>query len=280
MLLLKDGVRYFPYEYAREEELAQMVVEHCKEIFGKNSLYFDPQTMITNVGITARNDGVVLDIERSKWYILEVELAQHSLRRHIIPQATDFSIAYEQLDTRKKLTKTISDLINQDPQKTAAFQVLKIQDIHKYLTETIDTQPTIAIVIDQKTPELDQVSRKLLFRTRTTEFQTYTREDAPNVHIHLFEPLYEEKLAIPKQLLNFLTVLDQVYKKGKTYDEATKIAAKKLNIKEKSIRHDCTTDMGLTSRQFSRIIKDRTKLRKLITGRFPDYTDKIRETLT
>jgi hypothetical protein len=280
MLLIKDGVKYLPYDYTSEEELEQMVIEHYKEIFGKNSLYFDPQTMKTHVGIEARNDGIIIDIEQNKWYILEVELAQHSLRRHIIPQATDFSIAYEQLDTRKKLTETIFNLIRQDPQKTAAFQARKIEDPHKYLTETIDTAPTIAIVIDQRTPELDQVSKKLLFKTRTTEFQTYTRENAPNVHIHLFEPLYEEKLAMPKQLLNILTVLDQVYRRGKTYDEATKIAAKKLNIKEKSIRHDCTTDMGLTSRQFNRIIKDKQRLRKLITEKYPDYTDKIREALT
>jgi len=35
MILLKDGVKYIPYEYSSEEELVQMVVEHIKEIFGK-----------------------------------------------------------------------------------------------------------------------------------------------------------------------------------------------------------------------------------------------------
>ena len=279
MLLLKDGVRYFPYEYAREEELAQMVIEHYKEIFGKNSLYFDPQTMTTNVGINARNDGIIIDIERNKWYILEVELAQHSLRRHIIPQATDFSIAYEQLDTRKKLTKTISDLINQDPQKTAAFRAQKIEDIHKYLTETIDTPPTIAIVIDQKTPELDQVSKKLLFKTKTTEFQTYTRENAANVHIHAFEQLYEEP-TLPKGLLNVLTVLEQIYKKGKTYEEAATIAAKKLKITEKAIRHDCTTDLGLKSTQFRKLIQNKQRLRTIITQKYPEYETAINETIS
>lgn len=280
MLLLKDGVKYLPYEYAGEEELAQMVIEHCKEIFGKNSLYFDPQTMKTRVGINARNDGIILDIERNEWYILEVELAQHSLRRHIIPQITDFSIAYEQADTRKKLTDAIFDLTHEDPQKTAALQAQKIEDIHKYLTETIDTAPTIAIIIDQKTPELDQVSKKLLFKTKATEFQTFTRENAGNVHIHLFEPIYEEESAIPKSLLNVLMVLDQVYKKGKTYEEATKIAAQKLKIRGKTIRHDCTTDLGLTSRRLRRIINNKQELTKLITRKFPNYGDKIKATLT
>jgi hypothetical protein len=39
MVLLKDGVKYFPYEYASEEELTEMVVEHYKDIFGTNSLF-------------------------------------------------------------------------------------------------------------------------------------------------------------------------------------------------------------------------------------------------
>jgi len=280
MILLKDGVKYFPYEYASEEELTQMVIEHYKEIFGTNTLLFDPQTMKTQGGINVRNDGITLDIEQNQWYILEVELAHHSLRRHIIPQITDFSIAYEQPETRRKLTEALFTLVHQDPQKTAALQTRKIEDPHKYLTETIDNPPTIAIIIDRKTPELDQVSKKLLFKTKATEFQTFTREDAGNVHIHLFEPIYEEELAIPKSLLNVLMVLDQVYKKGKTYEEATKIAAQKLKIKEKTIRHDCTTDLGLTSRRLRRIINNKQELTKLITRKFPNYGDKIKATLT
>jgi len=38
MLLLKDGVKYLPYEYTSEEELTQMVIEHYKEaISNRNS---------------------------------------------------------------------------------------------------------------------------------------------------------------------------------------------------------------------------------------------------
>jgi len=47
MILLKDGIKYNLYSYTSEEELADIVVEHHREIFGKSSLYFDPQTMKT-----------------------------------------------------------------------------------------------------------------------------------------------------------------------------------------------------------------------------------------
>jgi len=282
MILLKDGVKYFPYEYASEEELAQMVIEHYKEIFGVNTLYFDPQTMKTQIGIATRSDGLIITVELdvTNWYILEVELAEHPLHKHVIPQITTFNIAYQQPETRKKITDTLYNLIKQDPHKTAALHAQKIEDIHKCVTETIENPPTIAIIIDQKTPQLDPVCKNLPFNTKSTEFKTYTRENAGmSVHVHEFEPLYE-KPAIPKTLLNILTVLEQVYKKEKTYDEAAKIAAKKLKLDERTVKHDCTADMGLTTKQFRKLLPDKERIRTLIIEKFPDHEDTIREALS
>lgn len=280
MILLKDGVKYLDYEYGSEEELAQIVIEHYKEIFGTNALYFDPQTMKTHIGITARNDGVILAPDQKQWFLLEVELAQHSLHKHIIPQITKFNIAYQQLETRRKLAYAISELIRQDPYKIAIMQTYKIEDIHQHLTETIETPPTIAIVIDQKSPELEAVCKNLPFKTKATEFKTFTRENTGmNVHLHQFTPLYE-KPAIPKSLLNILTTLEQIYEKRKSYDEAVKIAAKKLKLYERTIRHDCTTDIGLTSKQFRKLLEEKEKLRALIIEKFQDYEDAVREVIS
>jgi len=280
MILLKDGVKYSLYDYASEEELARMVVEHYKDIFGTNSLFFDPQTMKTQMGIEARNDGIILVPDKNQWYILEVELAAHSLSRHIIPQIMKFQMAYQQPETKRKITDALYTSVKQDPYKMAKLQTQKIEDIHKCLTEIVETPPTIAIIIDQKTPELDAVCKNLPFKTGTTEFETFTRENTGiSVHIHQFAPLYE-KPAIPKTLRNILTTLEQIYKKGKSYDEAAKIAAKKLKLDARTIRHDCTTDMGLTSKQFRKLLEHKEKLRTLIIEKFPDYEDAIREALS
>lgn len=131
MILLKDGVKYFPYEYESEKELAQMVVEHYKDIFGANTLYFDPQTVKTKIGIEGRNDGIMLVAKQNKWYILEVELSKHSLHKHIIPQITKFNITYQQPETRKKNINTLYNLIKQDLVKTAMLGTLKIEDVQK-----------------------------------------------------------------------------------------------------------------------------------------------------
>jgi len=277
MLLLKNGVKYLPYDYISEEELTQMVIEHYKEIFGTNTIYFDPQTMKTHAGINVRNDGIILSLVQNQWYILEVELAEHSLHRHIIPQITKFNIAYQETETKRKLTEALYTLIRQDPYKTAALQTQKIEDAHKYLTETIDTPPTIAIVMDQKTPEVDAVCKNLPFKTRTTEFKTYTREKAENVQIHMFEPIYE-KPPIPKNLLKILKVLELIYK-GKTYDEAIKMTAKKLKLFEGTIRAACTRDIGLTSNQLRKVIKDKEHFKTLLAEKFPEYESIINKTI-
>ncbi|MEM1552960.1 MAG: hypothetical protein QXH03_09890 [Candidatus Bathyarchaeia archaeon] len=42
MILLKDGVKYLPYEYNSEEELTKMVTEHIKESSEKTPSIFTP----------------------------------------------------------------------------------------------------------------------------------------------------------------------------------------------------------------------------------------------
>jgi len=235
--------------------------------------------MKTGAKIEARNDGIILPIGQNLWYILEVELAIHPLDKHIIPQITKFNIAYQQPETRRKLTETLTSLIQQDPYLKAAMEKQKIENIHQYITETIETPPTIAIIIDQTTPELEAICRNLPFKTKTTEFKTYTRENAGiSVHIHQFKPIYE-KPPIPKTLLNILTVIEQIYKRGKTYDEAVKIAAKKLKLYQGTIRAACTREIGLKSKQLRKLLDNKEKLKQVLMEKFQEYENIIKENL-
>lgn len=294
MLLLKDGVEYVPYEYASEEELTQMVIEHHKEIFGEAAIYFDPQTMKTQTGTEARNDGIILTMNQNRWYIVEVELAKHPLHDHIIPQITKFSTAYEEARTRKKIIETIYAAIRQDPLKTATLQTLKIEDLHKTLTDLIDTQPTIAVVIDQKTPELDHICKRLPFSACTTEFRTYVRKGVGiGVHTHEFEPFFKEEMAkkppivrpippsgeIPQRLAQVLDVAEMVFR-GQSLNEAFKSVAKQYEVHESTIRDKCTRQLNITTDQFRDLIKDKSSFMTLLNERYPQFGELIRDKLT
>jgi hypothetical protein len=291
MILLKDGVKYFLHEYVSEEELEQMVVEHYKDIFGISSLYFDPQSMKTRMGLEARNDGIILALDQNRWYILEVELAKHPLHEHIIPQITKFSIAYEEAGTRKKIINTLYTTIRQDAFKTAIIQTQKIEDLHKMLTDLIDIQPTIAIVIDQKTLELDSICRKLPFTTQTLEFKTYARENIGiGVHIHEFQPLLEEKEKKiekrliepseegPQKLIQVLEVAQLVFK-GEELNEAFKNVAKRHDIHESTVRDKCTRQLGIDTYRFRELIQDKNRFITFLKERYPQYENLINEKL-
>ncbi|MBX5329210.1 MAG: hypothetical protein QHH18_07745 [Candidatus Bathyarchaeota archaeon] len=293
MLLLKDGVKYLPYEYLSEEELTQMIIEHIKEIFGTNALYFDPQTMKTQIGIEARTDGIILTIDKNRWFILEVELAKHPLPEHIIPQITKFSIAYEETGTRRKIVNTLYNAIREDLFKTAIMKQQNIEDLHKTLTELIDIQPTIVIIIDQKTPELDYICKKLPFPTTIIEFKTYTRENISiEVHIHEFQPLFEERIEIrpkiqeiisskevPQKLLQVLEVADLVFK-GEQLNKAFKDIAKQHSVHESTVRDKCTRQLHITTEQFRQLIQDKNRLKSFLKEKYPQHTTLINEKLT
>jgi len=276
MLLLKDGVKYLPYEYSSEEELAKMVTEHIKEIFGEKVLFFDPQTVKTNMKIEARSDGIILALQQNRWYILEVELAKHSLHNHIVSQISKFNIAYQQPESKKKIATTLYNLIRQDPYKTATIQTQKIEDVYKSLTDIIETPPTIIIVIDQKTPELEATCNTLPFQTKVIEFKTYAREYVGiGVHIHAFEPLKEEKPSIPAGLQQILEVIN-LMSKGKTYTQAVKIIAKQRGILESAVRDKCTRNLKLNTQKFLKIAKDKNQLKAILTKRYPEHAEKLR----
>jgi hypothetical protein len=296
MILLKDGVKYLPYEYSSEEELTQMVIEHINEIFGTNTLYFWPQTMKTRAGIEARNDGIIVAIDKNIWYILEVELAKHPLPEHIIPQITKFSITYEEAETRRKIVNALYNEIRLDPIKMAMIKQLNVEDLHKMLTDLINTQPIIAIIIDQKIPELDNICKKLPFPTKTTEFKTYIRENVGvEVHIHEFQQLFEEKIEtkreiearriweratrkVPQKLIQVLEVVELIFK-GEQLNKAFKEVAKKHNVCESTIRDKCTRQLSINIEQFKELLQDKNRIKAFLKEKYPEYETLINQKL-
>jgi len=293
MVLVKDGVRYFLHEYVSEEELAQMVIEHYKDIFGVDSLLFDPQTMKTQTRIEARNDGVILALNQNRWYILEVELAEHPLHKHIIPQITEFSIAYEEAATRKKIVNTLYTAIRQDAFKAATVQT-QIEDLHKSLTDQIDAQPTIAIVIDQKTSELDSICKKLPFPTQIIEFKTYAREKIGiGVHIHEFLPVLEEKEqkekiegrqikpsreGPPQTLIQVLEVAGLAFK-GERLSKAFKDVAVQHVVHVSTVRDKCTRRLHIDTERFKALTQDKSLFIRFLKERYPQHENLINEKL-
>lgn len=193
-ILLKDGIKYLPYDYKDEDELEGMVIEHYKEIFGENSIFFMKRKIKTLSGMGSIPDGFVFDLEKNDWYILEIELSSHDPYKHITPQITKFNRSYLNPNNVKTLRESFYKNINDEPEKKIMFELKRIKEIHKFITDLIDTEPKIVIIIDNITQDLIDVSQSLPFETINREFKTYVRENADiSVHIHFFEPITEVK---------------------------------------------------------------------------------------
>lgn len=194
-MLILDGVKYRLWTPKDEEkEFHPMIREHSTEIFGETSIYFDIKHMLkSKSGIGSIPDAYVIDLSKPyKWFIVENELASHRVYDHIFPQVSKFIDAIERLDTQREVREVLYNEITEDKVRKAFVEkMINPEEIHHFLSNLLSETPTIAIVIDRISDEVDQASKSLgkLGDTKVVEFKTFIREDAPTVHAHLFEPI-------------------------------------------------------------------------------------------
>lgn len=233
MILYKDTVRYIEYQYKNESEIEEMIFEHSKKIFGEDSLLLAKRKIRAISGIGTIPDAFVLSLGDKKWYLVEVELKNHPLYEHIVPQISKFNTAIKNSDSQKKLIKMIYEEIKDDPQKNLIFQLKQIKEVFKYITEILESKPQIIILIDGKNDELEEVCDSLPFKAKIIEFKTFCRENVGlGVHIHSFEPLKNSqrfKSVLKKENVSNFSNLDS-YKK---IDNSVEIIIKNIDSAKK-----------------------------------------------
>jgi len=171
-----------------------MVKEHFKEIFGENSLYFDVKHVLkSRSGIGSIPDAYVITLSKPyQWYIVENELATHRVYEHVVPQVTRFISGIENLSSEREIRDALYKEINENKVlKTYVEKLVEPEEVHAFLSTLTSRPPRIVIVIDEVTDEINEAvaSLKRLGDTEVVEFKTFVRENAENVHAHVFEPL-------------------------------------------------------------------------------------------
>jgi len=197
-ILLKDGVRYYYHTYESESELEELVKKYSEVIFGSDSLYFEKTKIESKAGIGSIPDGFALLLEQNKWIVVEVELSTHSLYSHIVPQLTKFYNAIKNYETKKKLIDIFYNEIKENFQLEYKLKSLKIKkETYKILTDTINKDPNITVIIDKKTKELDEICKSLPFNIKVLTFKTFHRENS-NVPIYIIDTFedYLDKVSV------------------------------------------------------------------------------------
>lgn len=179
-ILLKDGIVYELHEYDNEEELQEFVYKHWEKIFGTGTLIFPGERIGAargQKGAKGIPDFFVLDLNRKKWFIIEVELSSHDPDDHIIPQITSFMRAWKKPDSLHDLQKKITTFIKGNGQYHDIFKKAAGEsEIYECVSDIMEHPPTLVVIADKISEDLVEACDIIHFDKEYIDFETYRRE--------------------------------------------------------------------------------------------------------
>ena len=152
--------------YKKEEDFEELVVKNAGTIFGDKVIYIDAKKKINTAALGGTiPDGFLIDLSDAddpKFYLVEVELQSHDFFKHIFPQITRFFAFYRDSKQRHKLIETIfaflKDNFGKDKDLAAKIvNIIKSNEVYKFLKDTIDNSQNILIIIDGPKPEFEEI---------------------------------------------------------------------------------------------------------------------------
>lgn len=193
-ILIKDGVKYFQTDFhGKELEFEKIVFKQYKHLFGENTILFTKRMIQTSTGIGTIPDAFLIDFERGKWFIIEVEISNHDVYSHIVPQLTKFSSALNNPYTRKQLVKVFESEIRADASKNELLLSNGKTEVFKAVSEILDNNPELIIIIEQQHAELTSIFNSLPFKTQINIFKTFTQDLDQGDKIFQIEPIFSER---------------------------------------------------------------------------------------
>lgn len=193
MIILIDGVKYILKNPDSEDDLEKIIEKNYKYIFGEDSFYFNfKRKLKSKSGIGSIPDGYLIIFNNiPEWYILEVELASHPLYDHIIPQLTKFNRGIESVSTKKSLIDMFYDEIKTNPILEARVkEKIGSGEVYKFISDLISVKPSIIIVINERTSELEEAIRDIRGDVKILEFKIFRREGiSEEIDAYLFNPI-------------------------------------------------------------------------------------------
>ena len=149
MLILEDR-KFIEAAFDSEEELERVVIANSEYLFGPSSLYFPKALIRTKDGFGTIPDGFVVDLAARRWFVVEAELAKHSVWSHIAPQVAKQIIAAMNPASRQLLADLIVERVREHPAAMEKFadEGIEVIDIRRVLGEILEANPTVGMPID------------------------------------------------------------------------------------------------------------------------------------
>lgn len=191
--IIHETKKYSEIAYKNEQELERLAVKNNSTLFGDDIIYFDKKTKITSEAkISKIPDGLFISLPNyndAKFWLVEYELAKHDIEGHIMPQILGFMKALQNEKTKKTIREILYQEIIQNPKSVKKIKSILPSngEIHHFLENILDKELGLVIVIDKKTPELEEVSDSISgmmkLENQILEFITFESEQGKKIHV-------------------------------------------------------------------------------------------------
>jgi len=150
MIFDKTGKIYSKMEFVDEDEIENVVINNFKLLFGDYSILLDKNLINTNSGKGSIPDGIIINFQENKWYILEVERGIHGTWEHIAPQISKQITAMENIDTKIKIAENCIKKMNKNTSFKDLLNEIDIEEIniHGTINKILKSPPIVALPID------------------------------------------------------------------------------------------------------------------------------------
>ena len=150
MIFDKNGKIYSKVEFTGEDEIENVVINNFKLLFGDYSILLDKSLITTNSGKGSIPDGIIINFQENRWYILEVERGIHGTWDHIAPQISKQITAMENIDTKTKIAENCIQKINKNTPFKDILNEIDIEEIniHGKINNILKSSPIVALPID------------------------------------------------------------------------------------------------------------------------------------
>jgi len=195
------GIRSFQQkDFENEKELGDTANSLSDFIYGKDSIYFHwakrvrPSSRKYNV-----TDGLLLDLNSKPYcfWIVEYELASHSISRHVQPQVIGFMRALRNPETLREIQIDIYNEIRNDTDKRKRLEEkVGKKELFFFLDQLLHKKPGVLVVIDEYTAELEDVLNYISIaeEVRVLELKRYIHGDE---YVYRFNKLSLDETVTP-----------------------------------------------------------------------------------
>ena len=159
MSIYFKGTVFHKKKYKYESEFEDMIFKNSKVFFGEDTILIQTKTKVSggSLGNTIP-DGFLFDFSDMndiKFFLIEVELSNHSFYSHIFPQITKFfSFLRTSAPNQIELVDEMYRIISNNENLLMRFkEKIKNEDLYKVLKDTIESSQDILILIDEVLPE-------------------------------------------------------------------------------------------------------------------------------